>query len=262
MKIDIEEVLDYIACPVLFKFKHVKQYEVPQASIGRPHRNSLKEAYDKALHKTIAYLFHTIQDGTYPPIRNMAKKWGYLWTKPRAEEEDIRFRQTSWRDYHYQKEKQGWKKIQEIWAYYKENPGTPIMVDYPYQVKIGRHILTGTIDLVRVVRNEEDREEIVMTEFITDERFAPFLHIHRDWKVTASSYAFRKIMNVLEQKIVYHGIISGKIFHTERNEKHFEQLEQLLNVIEHMKTYDIYYPVFNERCTTCPYQKRCEKGWF
>lgn len=262
MRIHIKEILDYVACPALFQFKHVCQLEPPQPKVGRPTKNSILELYDDALHKTISYIFHRMQDGYYPSLMNLGKQWGNVWIKPRSVQEDIRFRHTSWRDTHNRKREQGWKKLQEIWAYYKENEGMPIMVNTPYEVPIGNHTLIGEVDLVRVEKNEQGREEIVMTEFITDERNAPFLHIHRDWKVTAASYAFRKMMNVSEQKIVYHGIISGKVLNTGRREQDFLQLEHLINTIDHMKKHDIYYPVFNERCVTCPYQKFCEKGWF
>jgi CRISPR/Cas system-associated exonuclease Cas4 (RecB family) len=262
MRIHIDEVMDYVTCPALYKFKDVDQLDPPQHGKGRPTKNSVIELYDVALHKSIAYLFNSVQDGFYPSKMNLSKRWGFLWTKPRADQEDIRFRQTSWRDTHQIKNKQGWEKLQKVWEYYKENDGAPIMVNYPYEIQIGEHILVGTVDLVRVVKNEKGREEIVMTEFVTDERNAPFLHVRRDWRVTAASYAFRKIMQVSEQKIVYHGIISGKLTETKRDEQDYQQLEHLLNSIDHMSKHDIFYPVFNDRCLTCPYQKYCEKGWF
>lgn len=262
MEIDIQQVLDYVACPALFRFKHIDQLEPPQSRVGRPTKNSIVELYDIALHKAVAHLFHKLQDGSYPHLRDLSNKWGYLWVKQRSEQEDIRFQQTSWRDTHKRKQTQGWKRLQLIWEHYKENHGTPIMIDYPYRVTIGSHTLTGKIDLVRTVRNEKGREIIEMTEFVTDEKNAPYLHLRRDWRVTAASHAFRSIMNVEEQKIVYHGIISGKMFHTERTKEDYQQLEHLLNAIEQMTQHDIFYPVFNERCITCPYQKFCEKGWF
>lgn len=262
MKISIDELMDYVTCPALHKFKHIDHLEPPQPKVGRPSKNSILELYDEALHKTIGYIFNRVQDGFYPSEANLGKQWGNVWIKPRSVNEDIRFRHTSWRDTHNRKREQGWKRLKDVWAYYKEHDGTPIMVNTYYEVPIGEHILTGTIDLVRVERNENGREEIVMTEFVTDERNAPFLHIKRDWRVTAASYAFRKMMNVSEQKIVYHGIISGRIFNTGRQEDDYAQLEYLIDSIQHMRKHEIAYPVFNERCVTCPYQKFCEKGWF
>jgi CRISPR/Cas system-associated exonuclease Cas4 (RecB family) len=127
---------------------------------------------------------------------------------------------------------------------------------------VGPHILEGTIDLISVQKKENGREHIVMTVFLTDDKNAPFVHIRRDWRVTAASLAFRKIMKVNEEKIVYHGIISGKLIETTRDDTDYAQLEQLLRAINHMQTNNIAYPVFNERCLTCPYQTYCTKGWF
>jgi hypothetical protein len=261
MDIHVDQLIDYITCPLLYDFKHNKEIKADTTERGRPNKHSILELYDKALHKAIGSLFHAVQEGFYPGIHFLSKKWGFLWVKPRAEQEDIRFRTTSWRDTHERKRQQGWNKLKALWEYYKENPGTPIMVDYPYTIPIGKHVLRGTIDLVRVVKNEQGREYIELTEFVTDERNAPFLHIRRDWRVTAATLAFREIMNVKAEKIVYHGIISGKLQPTTRDESDYQQLEKLLNSIELARNHNIFYPVFNERCLTCPYEKHCEKGW-
>lgn len=262
MIISIEEILDFVACPVLYKYRHVHKIEPPQPKVGRMTKNSVVELYDKALHKSVFYIFHRIQDGFYPSLANVSKTWGNVWIKPRAELESIRFQSTSWRDTHKIKETQGWNKLKAFHEFYKTAHGTPIMIDYKYSVPIGKHTLTGSIDLVETVRNEQNREIITMTEFVTDERNMPYLNIRRDWKVTASSYAFRKVMRLSEQKIVYHGIISGKRHDTVRDEKDFKQLEHLIDIIVETKEQGLYYPSFNERCETCPFQKLCEKGWF
>ncbi len=262
MIISVNQLTDYLTCPVLYHYKHVSELQPPQPKVGRPTKNSVLELYDIALHKTISFIFHSMQDGFYPGLHHLSNKWGHVWVKPRSLLEDIRFRNTSWRDTHEHKRKQGWTKLQEIHAHYREKEMTPIMVDYPYEIAIGHHTLIGTIDLVSVVKNDKGREEIVMTEFITDGKNTPFLHFHRDWQVTAASYAFRKLMNVKEEKIVYHGIISGKHYNTKREAEDYKQLLHLLNHIEKVIEQGVYYPIFNERCITCPYQKYCEKGWY
>lgn len=261
MEIHIDEVMDFVTCSVLHRYKHIDKIEPPQPAVGHPTKNSIIDLYDQALHKAVSYLFNSVQDGFYPSLNLLAKRWGYLWVKPRADQEDIRFKQTSWRDMHEIKRVQGWKKLKEIHAYYKEHEGTPIMVNYPYRVQIGKHTLLGEIELVRIIKNEQGRERIELTEFVLDEKTSPFLHVKRDWRVTAASYAFRKIMQVKEEKIVYHGLISRKLTETKRDEQNFEQLAHLLDSIESMQENKIVYPVFNERCITCPYQKQCEGGW-
>lgn len=262
MRIHITEIMDFVSCPTLYQFKHVDNVEAPQPKVGRPTKNSVVELYDEALHKSMFYIFHRIQDGFYPSVANVSKIWGNVWLKPRADHEDIRFRSTSWRDTHRIKEKQGWELLKKAHTFFKDNHGTPIMVNYEYEVEIGQHTLVGTIDLVEVARNEKGREEIRMTEFLVDERNMPFLHIRRDWKLTAASYAFRKLMKLNEERIVYHGIISGKRHDTIRDESDFKQLEHLIDIIVKATDMGLFYPSFNERCSTCSYQKMCEKGWF
>lgn len=263
MKIHVDALMDYLACPQLHKYRYIQNIDASLTHAGRANRHSIMEAYDKALHKSVASLFHKVQDGFIPDIHLLKRKWGYLWVKPRSEQEDIRFKETSWRDVHDEKRKQGWDKLRQVFEHYDEAGwGTPIMVDFDYTVRIGSHILEGRIDLVRVVQTPERREFIEMTEFLVDERYAPFVHLRRDWRVTAASYAFRKLMNVKEEKIVYHGIISGKLVATERSEEDYRQLEHLLDRIEKAHKEDIFYPEFGERCLTCPYEKHCEKGWY
>lgn len=262
MKISVEEIIDFVACSTLHKYRHIDKIDVSlSAQKKRPNKLSIVEAYDKALHKSIASIFHHMQNGTYPSVHNLRQTWGKVWVKPRSDQEDVRFRETSWRDTHERKRTQGWGKLSLLWDHYRDPAFHPIMVDYHYSVPLGKHTLEGTIDLVRVVI-EGGREVIELTEFVTDDRYAPFLHVRRDWRVTAAAYAFRKLMNVSEQKIVYHGIISGKLTSTSRDEEDFRQLEKLIDSIERMKNEGISYPVWNERCLTCPYQQKCEKGWY
>jgi hypothetical protein len=263
MNFHIDQVMDFVQCPALYAFRHQKEIDPSLTVAGRANKNSILELYDKAMHKAVLYLFHSAQDGFYPALNHLAHKWGYLWVKPRSDQEDVRFKETSWRDVHERKRKQGWRKLQEVWAYYDQpgNMGHPIMVGYPYRIEIGRHTLCGEIDLVQVKKDQAGREYIELVEFLVDVQNAPFVHIRRDWRVTAASYAFRKIMNVREEKIVYHGIISGKLLETTRTDDDYKQLESLLDSMEKAQAHQIYYPVFNERCLTCPYEKHCEKGW-
>lgn len=263
MNFHIDQVMDFVQCPALHGFRHDKKLDPSLTVTGRANKNSILELFDQAMHKAVLYLFHSAQDGFYPSIPNLAKRWGFLWVKPRSDQEDIRFKEVSWRDIHEKKRKQGWLRLQKIWEFYSDpsNLGSPILVDYPYRVNIGPFTIRGTIDLVQVKKNEAGREYIELVEFVVDQKNAPFVHIRRDWRVTAASYAFRKIMNVREEKIVYHGVISGKLSETVRTDEDYKQLASLLDAITKAQEHQISYPVFSERCLTCPYEKHCEKGW-
>lgn len=263
MKISVDEIIDFVTCSALHRFRYVDKIDVSTThKLKRVNRESLIEQYDKALHKAASFLFHSMQEGKYPGKHHLSKRWGYLWVQPRSDQEDIRFKETSWRDTHDRKRVEGWKKLLLLWDHYRAADFTPIMVDYRYNVPIGNHIIEGTIDLVRIAKNENGREYIELVEFVYDDKSSPFLHVKRDWRVTSAAYAFRKLMNVTEEKIVYHGLISGKLVQTSRQEDDFYHLEKLIDTIESLRKMNVSIPVFNERCLTCPYQKHCEKGWY
>jgi hypothetical protein len=255
----IQDIMDFLACPQLYIYRK-SDLDPSTGARGRINPNTIREQYDKALHKSIAFLFHSVQNGYYPSLAELKQKWGYLWVKPRMEKEDVRFRSTSWRDVHEIKRKQGWEKLQRVWEHFRENPGTPILIDYDYSIPFNGTTLEGTIDLVRVVKNEAGREYVELIEFITDERYAPFVHIRRDWRVTAAAAAFRKMIQVNVEKIVYHGIISGRLTETTRDENDERRLFDLMRQVTTALEHDIHYPVFSERCLTCPYEILCEKG--
>lgn len=262
MQISIDEVMDYIACPMLYKYRYVLKMEPPQPKRGRAQKNSVIEVYEKALKKMAHYIFNSIQDGRYPTIANMAKAWGNVWIKPRASMQKIEYAETSWRDTHQIKERQGWNHTRAMQEFFKDNHGSPIMVNYKYDVEIGNHRITGSIDLVETVKNKKGGEDIILTHFLVDEKRIPNINIRRDWTVTAASYAFEKLIKVRESKIVYHGIVSGKHHNTVRDEDDYKQLEFLIDTIAKTIEMDLFYPRINERCYSCPFQKTCEKGWF
>jgi hypothetical protein len=261
MEIHVDALLDYIACPQLYKYRHVDGRDASLTPGGRVNRLSLMDTYDGILHQMIAFMFNTVYDGAIPTLHEISRKWGYLWVKPRSDKEDVRFKESSWRDSHNVKRTSGWEKLKKLYDHYEEAGwGTPIMVAFDYRIPVGKHFLRGRIDLARVIVLPGGRQAVEVVQFLADEPLTPFVHIRRDWRVTAASLAFRHLMNVSEEKIVYHGIISGKLQTTKRDETDFVQLEKLLDSVEHMIDHGIWYPRFDKRCKTCPYQKQCEKG--
>lgn len=262
MNIHVDELMDYLACPQMYKFRHVDKTDVSLTPGGRANPHSIDESFGKALHKTIGYLFKRVQDGVVPNLSMLSNRWGYLWVKPRSDQEDLRFKEATWRDRHDEKRKQGWEKLQKLHEYYSDHGwGSPVMVDFDYTVSLGAHQLSGRIDLLRVVRSG-GREHIEMVEFLDDARYAPFVHIRRDWRLTAAAYAIQQLMNVSVEKIVYHGIISGKLEATVRTADDFKDLESMLTMMEQSVDSNLFYPRFDNRCLKCPFQKLCEKGCY
>ncbi len=261
MRIHVNALTDYLTCPLLHYYRHTANIDVSDNILQDNFNEAIEEAFDRAMHKTMFYLFHLVQNGTVPNLQHLRKRWGYLWVLPRSKEQEIKHRVLKESDLHDQKRIEGWNKLQKVMEHYKEEGwGTPIMVDFPYSIKVGRHIVDGSIDLVRVVNGPNHREIVEMVDFMVDYPRSPYVHIRRDWRMTAASIAFRQAIDVQEERIVYHGLISGKLRKTFRQAADYQQLEKLLDTIEMAQQAGITYPTFNERCVTCPYQDHCTRG--
>jgi CRISPR/Cas system-associated exonuclease Cas4 (RecB family) len=210
----------------------------------------------------VAYgLFHQIADGRYPNIHYMKKRWGDTWNNNRTKE-DVLFDTNSWRNDHRKLERKGTTALLALHKDFKNNPGTPILIGKEYKVQIGKHQVTGVIDLVREITGPEDKPIIEILDFKSDDR-PTNLHVKGDIEVTAASMAFRKLFNYKENQITYHGILSGQQQTAVRTPKDYQLLEMAVDNVARAIEQEIFYPVLNHKCNECPFQKHCEKKeWF
>lgn len=262
MKLHIQQLIDYQKCPTLYKFRWVDGIDTKYTEQRQmPNKWHMHEDFDRALHQVAYGFFHEVADGRIPNEYYMKKRWGYAWSKGRSKE-DILFDTGSWRNEHRKLERRGLNALLRLHSHFKNNPGTPILIGKEYLIQIGKHTLSGVIDLVREVNDEEGKPIIEIVDFKSDDR-PTILHVKGDMGVTAASLAFRKLFNYKENRITYHGIISGKEQYTVRDDKDSQLLEGAVNNIVKGIENNIFYPVLNDRCFECPFQKHCEKKeWF
>lgn len=261
MNLTIQQLIDYQKCPTLYKFRWDEQVDVSVSKRKNPNKWHLMEEYDKALHQVLYGLFHEIADGKYPSAFNMKKRWGYAWSNGRPKE-DILFDTGSWRNEHRRLERKGLNALLDLHSHFQNTPGTPILIGKEYRIQIGKHTLSGVIDLVREVLDENGKPIIEIVDFKADDR-PTILHVKGDMEVTAASMAFHQLFNYKEQRITYYGIMSKKKQHTKRSERDYKLLEMAVDNIARSIEAEVYYPVLNDRCYECPFQKHCEKKeWF
>ena len=274
MQITIEELLDYIQCPMLHQFRYIWKEDATLTGLhrGYPKLNqySLEESFDREIHKIGYHIFNYVQDGRYPSQYILRQKWGSLWCKDKTLQ-DVLFEPTTLDTMTPPKrlEKEGVKVIEQMHARFKEDPGVPILVGKRMDVKVGKHILTVTIDLVReVVIDGKPLIEIMdfKTGMKTKSRMdiRPLnLHIDHDLSMTAISLGFRQLTGEIEDHLTYYDMNNDSMYHTERDEYDYLALERVLDHVEKAMEHEIVYPVMNDRCFECPYQFQCKKlDWY
>ncbi len=258
--ITVEQLLDYTFCPLMYKFKHIDKNKVFLKDDGTLNFKILGPKFVRDLHVMAYYLFNYIQDGTFPSPARMKQRWSVVWGQSRTKEEIIFFT-GPWADQRRQLERKGTQAILDMLDMFQDNPGKVLMVGSNYTVDIEGFKLSGTFELVRLLReNNKTITEIV--DFKVEERLMSN-HIRHDLEITAASYAYRKLFNKKEDRVAYHDLVTGTIYYTKRDKEDYIRLLRVIeNVYKAIET-NIYYPVMDERCYKCSYQEPCiRKDWY
>lgn len=271
---DIRQVLDYIHCPMLYRFRNVDRIQpttIADSRYRKENEQGLEELFDSEVHKIGYHIFNYIQDGTFPSQKVLRSKWSRLWLRNKNKT-DILFEVSTERSTTTQRrlERLGVRVIDQMWTKFRETPGIPILVGQQTEVAIGKHRITIKLDLVREIKIE-DQAIIEIMDFktglasrINESITTPLnLHIHNDLEVTAASYAFRQLTGAEEDRITYYDMVRDKEYVTVRTEKDYKALEKVLDHVEVAIANEIYYPVMNAKCLECPFQKLCAKrDWY
>lgn len=251
MVIDINEVLCYCKCPMLYKFKYVDETNNKNINI--------LEKYDYDIHKTLYSYFAIIQNKEIGTLHALKKAWGEFWLKNKSPYDIIYSEPTSWRDTYDNKRKQGINAIFMFYQTFKDKPGIPIILNQKYKIAITKNItLTGTFELVRAV-NIDDKDYIEIIDFKTNDRAYNKISINNDIEITAMSYAFRKIFNTKENNVIYYGIDKGKFESSTRSEADYDIMLNTISNVAKAIYNKMFYICPDEKCLSCPYKTKCSE---
>lgn len=246
MKVSVLE--DFARCSVFYRFRHELGARIPKQA-------GIIEKWDSAMHQIAAYIFHQTQNGRYPSQYLVKQAWGRIWALGRTKEE-ILFYVTSWRDEAKKRQRKGLDYALRLQEFYKPNPGRPILVDYKYKVPFGKRELEGTIDLVREVDGV-----LELVDFRTDDRLITHF-IRNDYAITAASWAVRQLLGRVPDRMVLHHLPTSQLIETTRTDEDYKALYRTMQAVERAIEGQLWIPVLNAACVTCPYLGPCErKEW-
>lgn len=266
MELTIDEIKTYLHCPAQYRFKHMM-------NLGKDSSESI--AYSKALHKTVQYMYYSAMGGFIPTAKQMKDKWSKVWN----EEQEIHFDFT--RDFltehvaentgrkrsHEQAMKKrtvkGYQMIHNFHHYNKDTLGVPIAVDHEFRVPIGDNVIIGNFELIReYVDTDGNNRFIDIVDFKTgtDNR-GDFLK-NNDLVMTIMSYAFRKIFESEEDRLVFSYIGSGKETYTERNDNDYRRMQYIVESVAKGIEREDFHPRETFMCQQCPFKEECDATTF
>ena len=244
MIIDIQELIDYIKCPVIYKLKKLNMY-TPYISAHDKYNNDIHSF-------TYAYNALLSSNGSvnYDDVKQI---FGSIYLGSKTQEDFIIVETGDSRDTLSTLRKKGTTNTLDFHEYNISNTYIPISIRYRYNVSISNITLTGTIDLIR-----QKDEEVHIINYIANSYNAT--GSLNNIETLAMVYAFRKIFKTKEDKAIIYLFDKNKELILDINKLQIKKL--ILNVINVSKAIrnNIIYFNSSDKCNSCAYYSICSNS--
>lgn len=218
-------------------------------------QKTLREEFDEAMHKTIYYYYYSHMDNKVIDGPTLRKKWGSIWYNQQSPDEIMFSHDT-------ERSELGVKGVNMLLSFneqVKDLPQLPIAIDHNYEIDIGKHSLSGNIEVVRETRKERTRKRYIeIIDYRTDDYLPDEFILQHDMYLTAQAYAFRKLYNAREDRIIFSFLKKNRIYYTNRPELEVKTFENVISNVTDCIEREYFYPKYSYKCKDCQYRKQCE----
>ena len=251
MELTIKQIQDYTYCPKFYKLCHIDNLKKSKDA-------NIENHFKNAVERTMYHFFYCVQDGNIPSLRELKKKFGDLYIGERTLAETMLLGRSS-RDLATVLEKKSTTMLSNFYDKYSTEHGVPILVDKEYELKINEVVVKGNIPIIR----ETPEHTIEMLHFYIDttrdmKNVMP-LALRYNISTVISTFAFEKIYGTMVENTCY-GVISGKSLSVRAPKTQFNRLSNMITAISTAIENELFYPVMNNNCINCAYNKICARN--
>ncbi len=264
LELSMDDVYTYMECPK--KYELTKIHEIP----SEDHYKSAV-LYSKGIHQTISYFYYEVMQGRLPTLRQMRDKWASYYYSifkddKRTKENFLNARTGTDHQRTEQILNRGMEAIYAFYAENKDNPGTPIAVNYPFRIAVTKDlILTGEFELIREYTDKDNRKLIEIVDFKTSKTktdAASGFFLRHDLRATAMFYAFQEHFKSSPDRFVFDYIGTDKRLSLYRDENEIKRLKSVLKGVSNGISQEDFYPRQSFMCKTCPMMNYCDRLQF
>lgn len=264
IELSMDDVHLFLQCPL--KYQLVKIHEIPSEDNYRT-----AVLYSKGIHQTISFFYYEIMQGRLPTLRQMRDKWANYYYSifeddKRTRDNFLNARTGTDHQRTQQILNRGMEAIYAFYAENKDNPGTPIAVNYPFRIAIDKDlILTGEFELIREYTDTDGKKYIEIVDFKTannkTDASAGFFQRH-DLRATAMFYAFQEQFKSEPDRFVFDYIGTDKRLALYRDKNEINRLKTVLKGVRNGIQQEDYYPRQSFMCKNCSMMNYCDRLQF
>lgn len=253
MILSVEQVKDYQYCPMLYYYNHVEK--------RKPSKLSTVEKFAMfSLKQTFYWYFYEQQDGGSPDLKGLKDKFGNLFIYDRT------YAETMFADNKAKArvlETRAVRALSNFNEVFSNNLGVPLLINKDYVLEFNKIKLAGTIPVIR----ETQYKELEMVSFTDDLLLSNKgdrnykIEVQRDIDIIASSIAFKKVYGLDIDNHMAYGMYYGDAHICKVDGPLMLNLEKIVERVAYCISKEIYYPIYNIRCSNCAYRQACLKEW-
>ncbi|MGG1071235.1 PD-(D/E)XK nuclease family protein [Priestia megaterium] len=264
IEISMDDVYTFMQCPL--KYQLTKIHEIPS-------EDDYKSAvlYSKGIHQTISYFYYEVMQGRLPTLRQMRDKWAHYYYSifeddKRTKDNFLLARTGTDHQRTSQILNRGMEAIYAFYAENKDNPGTPIAVNYPFRIAVQDDlILTGEFELIREYTDSNNQRKIEIVDFKTSNNktgASSGFFLRHDLRATAMFYAFQEFFNSTPDRFVFDYIGTDKRLSLYRDENEIKRLKSVLKGVSNGIKQEDFYPRQSFMCKNCSMMNYCDRLQF
>lgn len=240
MILTVQQLHDYIKCPMLYKYRYVDQLELYTED----------ELFKNAIRQVIDQMYYSLLDGAVPSKAMVKYKWGDAWDLNTDKSKIM------WMPYDIKRRLQmrGLDIILGIQQYISQVKPYPISINDTYGIQLGKHRLETDMRYVQESQGSIDLIEYVVNDYIPDDTV-----LINNLPITAKTMIFEDVFNARLKRTFYFSTKNNTIYPTVRNKSDFTEVKETVNMIAHCVDHNIYYKQYSDACKTCPYNKYCNR---
>lgn len=202
----MQQVLDYMDCPLCYDLKYVQKLAVPE-TVLTDNKNII---YQECTREAIHYYYLEHQQGKPPTLKAVYDKFYSLWMEKTAtlDQNSIFSRKLEDAGKHGREERsryitKGYETLKKFYGQNAKKKQAILAVNHPYEIILDNISIVGQFDLIReVMGTKSKRREIEIVSFQLSNRQPDGDTLERDLSLTAMEYAFRQMFQTAPDNFV------------------------------------------------------------
>lgn len=245
MRISVQELKDYIRCPLYYKFVHMNKL---------PETKDINYYYNERIKLCLSFYYFSLIDRKVKSFESILRKWESVWF---GNDMCELFN----KDTLNTKSNEAVMLLTKVYKRIIKEKITPVAVNFNYEVifpgEENIHV-TGEIDLIRII-NDRTRKKQTQLLFLCMSRYYPdSFMIKSNLFFSLASYAFRDSFKEKEDSIIIDSVYGKEDVLTTRTGGDFSRARKSVeNICRGIKN-NVFYPTSNKiACSNCAFKLFC-----